>query len=97
MNQTTTRSGSVRRFCDYNTAQLKQMKDDLQLSATQGQLKICQDHYRTLKCDPTLEELRFLDLVAVLAPQADGIMLSELYTNHAFVADTYSDMMRHGR
>ena len=97
MNQTKPRGGSVRRFCDYNDTQLKQMKEDLKISATQEQLKICQDHYRALKRDPTLEELRFLDSVATLAPQADGIMLSELYTNHDFVADTYADMMNKRR
>ncbi len=97
MNQTRPRGGSVRRFCDYNAAQLKKMKEDLNLSASEEQLKVCQDYYRTVKRDPTVEELRFLDSVAALAPQADGIMLSELYTNHSFVADTYADMMNKRR
>ncbi len=93
MNQAKQPSGSVRCFSDYRTAQLKKMKDDMKLSASEEQLRLCQEYYGALKRDPTIEELRFLDSVAAIPPQGDGVMLAELYTNHSYVADTYADMM----
>ena len=99
MNQTQRPSGFVRRFCDYNAAQMAKLKSDLALQMSHASLNLCADYFRAVegKRDPSIAELRFLDAVAALPPRAEEITLSELYTNDSFVALTYADMMNKRR
>ncbi|MBR7098211.1 MAG: hypothetical protein IKC59_02255 [Clostridia bacterium] len=99
MNQTQRPSGFVRRFCDYNAAQMAKLKSDLALQMSHASLNLCADYFRAVegKRDPSIAELRFLDAIAALPPRAEEITLSELYTNDSFVALTYADMMNKRR
>ena len=97
MNQTQQPTGFVRRFSDYNAAQMAQLKKDLELQMPHSHLNLCAAYFRAAKRDPSIAELRFLDALAALSPRVEAITLSELYTNDSFVARTYADMMNKRR
>ena len=89
------RKGLIRRFGSYTVQQLDQMKKDLCIGMSMPTLTFCASYYRNEKRDPSIAEFQFLDRFSACAEQAfSAIAPTELYTNDAFVADTYADMMK---
>ncbi len=89
------RKGMIRRFGSYTVQQLDQMKKDLGIGMAMPKLTFCASYYRSEKRDPSIAEFLFLDRFSACAEQAfTAIAPTELFTNDAFVADTYADMMK---
>lgn len=97
MNQT--ENTPVYRFCDLNAQQLEALRGQLGLQMSVQMLAHCASYYRSYerRQDPTVEVLRLLDALAALPAPAAATGLRELYTNDAFAAATYADMMNKRR
>lgn len=85
----------IRRFGTYTPQQLEQMKQDLGIRMKSPKLTFCASYYRiTEKRDPSIEELQFLDHFTNDSDFSPlSIAPTELFTNDAFVANTYADVM----
>ena len=85
----------IRKFGAYTLQQLDQMKKDLGIGMPMPKLTFCASYYRNEKRDPSIAEFLFLDRFTACAEQAfSAIAPTELFTNDAFVATTYADMMK---
>lgn len=87
--------GKVRGFGRYTKQQLEQMKADLDISMPLSALSFCANYYRTQqRRDPAIDELKMIDrFYHIQTPSLNRAMLTELYTNNAFTADTYADLL----
>ncbi len=92
-------SGYIRSFGAYTAQMLEQTKKDLRIQMPVEALAFCAAYYRTeLRRDPTIEELHLLDgLFASTMENALVYAPTELFTNDAFVAQTYADLMEKRR
>ncbi len=89
---------NIRRFGRYKEEQLMQLKERLALQMTPSVLSLCASYYQsTEKRDPSVEELKTLDRLSSLSLGVESTLLTELFTNDGFCAETYADMMRKRR
>lgn len=86
----------IRNFANIGMPQAEKLREQLSLSMPAEMLKFCGNYYKNqLKRDPFVDEIKMLDLL-VSAREADGsfAVLTEFLTNDAFVARTYSDLLK---
>lgn len=88
--------GLVRGFGSYSAPQMEHVRTDLGLAMPLSMLLRCATYYRNyLKRDPSIEELRLLDLFSArLSGSPTAAVLTDLKTEDAFVADTYTEMIK---
>ena len=91
--------GKILKFKSYDGAKLARMREDLALQAPLSLWQYCKEYYGSrAKRDPYIEELKLLDRIFLsLQERPDLLSVRELYTNDAFVARTYGDMMQKRR
>ena len=88
----------VRRFSKYNIAQMAELREVLDLQMTPAMMLLCASYFGSIeKRDPSVEELKMLARLSTIPMGDEEVLLSELYTNDAFCADTYADMMNKRR
>lgn len=92
-------NGTIQKFGYYNDFQLTQMKSDLGIDMALPKLKLCASYFREKALrDPFIEELRFLDLFVQKASHSPvSVAPKELFTNDAYVAQTYADLIEKRR
>ncbi len=92
------RGDIIRRFGKYNTAQILELMDILDLHMAPEAMLRCASYFgSTERRDPTVEELKMLDRLSGISMGEEGVLLSELYTRDPFCAKTYADMMNKRR
>lgn len=89
----------IYRFCNMTPQQLEGLRMQLGLQMPAQALALCASYYRNRerRLDPTAEVLHLLDTLATLPAPAETAVIRELYTNDAFAASTYADMMNKRR
>lgn len=86
--------GKVVDFRGYTDQMLLGMKEDVGLELLLPELRAIRELYRrTLRRDAYLDELYMLDRL-VAARRLTRTPINELFTDSAFIADTYADMQR---
>lgn len=91
-----TYSSVIRNFANIGIPQAEKLREQLSLSMSVQMLKSCGKHYKEkYKRDPFVDELKMLDML-LCARESDSsfLALTELFTNDAFVARTYSDLLK---
>ncbi len=86
----------IRNFANIGLSQAEKLREQLTLSMPAEMLKFCGAYYKNqVKRDPFVDEIKMLDML-VSARENDGsfVALTEFLTNDAFVARTYSDLLK---
>ena len=87
--------GVIRNFRNLHREQFPKLKEDLGLSMHDEVLAYCVSHYQKKEMrDPYIDEIRMLDRLCVtLEEDSNSLVPTELFTNDAFVAKTYADLI----
>lgn len=86
----------IRNFANIGTEQAEKLRELLSLSMPVEMLKFCGSYYKNqIKRDPYVDEIKMLDML-VSAREKNGAfsVLTEFFTNDAFVARTYADLVK---
>ena len=86
----------IRNFANIGMPQAEKLREELSLSMPVEMLKICGKYYKNqLRRDPFVDELKMLDmLISVREQEGTSLALTEFFTNDAFVARTYADLLK---
>lgn len=86
----------IRNFRNIGTAPAENLREQLSLSMPADILKVCASYYKNHeKRDPYVDELKMLDmLVSIRNSEGTGFAPTEFFTNDAFVARTYADLLK---
>ena len=86
----------IRDFKNINMAQAENLRARLSLSMSADTLAFCGNYYQTkLKRDPFWDELKMLDMLTAAKKQIGAsLALTEFFTNDAFAASTYADLLK---
>ena len=90
------KQGILRNFTNHNAAYADKLIKELALSMSREALAFCATHYKRVeKRDPYADELQMLDrLVALSEKSPASAVLTNLYTNDSYVAQTYADLLQ---
>jgi len=85
----------IRNFINCTPLQALELKERLSLSMSREAILYCANYYKnTAKRDPYIDEIKMLDqLSAALEKDAHSVSPVQFFTNDAFVAQTYADLL----
>ena len=85
----------IRNFINCTPRQALELKERLSLSMSAEAILYCANYYKTTaKRDPYIDEMKMLDQLSVsLEKDAHSVSPVQFFTNDAFVAQTYADLL----
>ena len=86
----------IRNFRNIGSTPAEKLREQLSLSMPADVLKLCASYYKNReKRDPYVDELKMLDMLVSIR-DTEGVVYAptEFFTNDAFVARTYADLLK---
>ena len=87
-------SAMLTNFSDFTDTALAYLAQSQNWHMTASDLSVCREFFRSIRRDPTIDELNMLDTVVTAAHQdPECFLLAEMITKDETVAETFSDLM----